>query len=73
MNSFDRTYAEIDLSAIQHNIMEARKNIQEDTKIMAIVKANAYGHGAVQVSKALYNLVDAYGVAIIEEALELRE
>ena len=39
---------------------------------MAIVKANAYGHGAVQVAKALYDQVDAYGVAMIEEGIELR-
>ena len=70
---FDRTYAQIDLSAIRHNIEEARKNIKQGTKIMAIVKANAYGHGAVPVSHALENLVDAYGVAIFEEAAELRD
>jgi len=73
VREYDRTYAEVNLDAIRHNIIEARKSIKADTKIMAIVKANAYGHGAVSVSKALEDLVDAYGVAIIEEALELRE
>ena len=72
MKEYDRTYAEVNLDAIRHNIMEARKNIKKDTKIMAIVKANAYGHGAVVVAKALEELVDACGVAMIEEALELR-
>lgn len=73
MRQFDRTYAEVNLQAVRHNIEEARKNIKSDTKIMAIVKANAYGHGAVPVSKALISQVDAYGVAMIEEALELRD
>ncbi len=73
MREFDRTYARIDLQAIRHNIQQTREHIQSGTKIMAVVKANAYGHGAVPVSKALTDLVDAYGVAIIEEALELRK
>ena len=73
MRQFDRTYAKVDLQAIRHNIEEAKKNIRTDTKIMAIVKANAYGHGAVPVAKALISQVDAYGVAMIEEALELRD
>lgn len=73
MREYDRTYAAINLQAIRHNIEEVRKNIQEKTKIMAVVKANAYGHGAVPVARALEDLVDAYGVAVIEEAIELRE
>lgn len=73
MKKYDRTYAQIDLQAIRHNIKEVRRKIAPGTKIMAIVKADAYGHGAVPVSKAVEDLVDAYGVAMIEEALELRE
>ena len=73
MKQFNRTYAEVNLDAIRHNIDEVHKNIKEGTKVMAIVKANAYGHGAVQVAKALYDQVDAYGVAMIEEAIELRK
>lgn len=73
MKNYDRTYAQVDLQAIRHNIKEVQKKIVPGTKIMAIVKANAYGHGAVPVSKALEDLVDAYGVAMIEEAVELRE
>ena len=55
MKQFNRTYAEVNLDAIRHNIDEVHKNIKEGTKVMAIVKANAYGHGAVQVAKALYD------------------
>lgn len=73
MREYDRTYALVNLSAIRHNILQVRNNIQKGTSIMAIVKANAYGHGAIPVAKALENLVDAYGVALIEEALALRE
>lgn len=72
MREYSRTYADVDLNAIRHNIRETRRSIKENTRIMAVVKANAYGHGAVRVSHALYDLVDAYGVAMIEEALELR-
>ncbi len=68
-----RAYAQVDLEAIRHNIREARKNVKPGTKVMAIIKADAYGHGAIKVAKALRNLVDAYGVAIIEEAIELRQ
>lgn len=73
MREYDRTYALVNLSAIRHNILQVRNNIQKGTSIMAIVKADAYGHGAIPVAKALENLVDAYGVALIEEALALRE
>lgn len=72
MKEYDRTYAEVDLQAIRHNINEVRKHIKPETKIMAIVKADAYGHGVLEVSGALSDMVDAYGVAMIEEALELR-
>lgn len=73
MREFDRTYAQIDLQAIRHNIREVKNHINRQTKVMAVVKANAYGHGAVPVAQALSDVVDAYGVAMIEEALELRE
>ncbi len=70
---YERTYAEVDLGAIRHNILEERKRVGKDVKIMAIIKADAYGHGDVRVAEALNDLVDAYGVAIPEEALHLRE
>lgn len=70
---YNRTYAEVDLGAIRFNIQEEQKRIGTDTKIMAVVKANAYGHGDIEVAGALDDLVDAYGVAVAEEALKLRE
>lgn len=63
--------AVIDLSALRHNIDRVRA-ITGNRKILAMVKANAYGHGAVRVSAALKNRVDAFGVASFEEAAELR-
>lgn len=67
-----RVRAEIDLSKIKNNIKEVRNKIGNSVKLMAIVKADAYGHGAVQVAKCLESDVDAFGVAIIEEGIELR-
>ena len=69
-----RVQANINLDAIRNNISKVKDSIKKDTRLMVIVKADAYGHGAVAVAKALENgIVDAYGVAIIEEAIELRE
>ena len=67
-------WAEIDLQAIDHNIDEVKKIIKPTTKIMAIVKANAYGHGAIPVAeRALKRGVEYLGVALLQEAIELRE
>lgn len=73
-SDYYRVQANINLAAIKNNISQVKSSISKDTKLMVIVKADAYGHGAVAVSKALENgIVDAYGVAIIEEAIELRK
>lgn len=67
-------WAEIDLAAIANNIKEIRRLVSRPTQIMAIVKANAYGHGAVEVSRvALEHGASWLGVAIFEEAEELRQ
>lgn len=66
-------WAEIDLDCIKHNMIEIRKQVGNKT-IIAIVKADAYGHGAIDVSSVLLeNGADKLGVAVITEALELRE
>ncbi|WP_026824474.1 alanine racemase [Exiguobacterium marinum] len=63
---------EIDRAAIAHNIKELSTRIPQD--IMAVVKANAYGHGAVEVAEiALENGATMLGVALLEEAIELRD
>jgi alanine racemase len=67
-------WAEVDLQAIKHNVNVARSFLAPNVEIMAIVKADAYGHGAVPVSKTLVEAgVERLGVALIEEARELKQ
>jgi alanine racemase len=67
------TYAEIDLAAIRHNIRQIRDTVGPTAKLIAVVKANAYGHGAVKVSRAALEAgADCLAVAIPEEGAELR-
>ncbi len=66
-----RTWAEIDLSALEHNYKTLRQRVQ--TKFLGVVKADAYGHGAVEVSRCLQSLgVDYLAVSSLDEARELR-
>lgn len=73
MKEYYRVYADIDLDAIYENVKNAKALLKKDTKMMAIVKADGYGHGAVEVARQIDELVDAYGVAILEEGIELRK
>ena len=73
MKTYYRVQAEIDLDAIYENAKRAKELTAPGTKFMAIVKADGYGHGAVQVAKELEPIADAYGVAILEEGIELRQ
>ena len=66
------TRAVIDLSALRHNLLISRQ-AAPNAKQMAIIKAHAYGHGMVYVAQALAEQADAFGVALIEEAIPLRE
>ena len=63
--------ARINLQALQHNFNRVRQ-FAPNSKIMAIIKANAYGHGLVRVAQVLPD-ADAFGVACLEEAITLRE
>jgi len=67
-----RVTATIDLAAIRHNLGVVRGSAPS-SKVMAAIKADAYGHGAVPVARALEDHVDAFAVACLEEALVLRE
>jgi alanine racemase len=72
--SMRSTYIKVDLNKLRHNFHTFKKTMGEEVKICAVVKADAYGHGAVEVSKVLMQLgVDALAVAIVDEATELRE
>lgn len=69
------TRATINLSHLKHNLSIARQTVS-DAHCMAIIKANAYGHGMVKIAQALSDLnngADAFGVACLEEAISLRE
>lgn len=70
---FFRVFATVSLDAIRNNIEKGRALLAPGTKLMGVVKADAYGHGAVPVAKAIEDLVDAYGVAMPEEGVELRK
>ena len=68
------TWAEIDLNAYAHNIKELRRVTRPGARLMAVVKADGYGHGAVEVARtALQNGAESLGVARLHEAVELRE
>ena len=68
------TFAHIDLQNLAFNLRSCREFIGSDVKYMAVVKANAYGHGAVECSRVLEaEGVDWFGVALVEEAIELRD
>ena len=73
MNRYLRCYAEISLEAIGHNIREVKKRLPEGVKLLGVVKANAYGHGAVPVASYVENQVDYFATATFVEAGELRE
>jgi len=74
LNNLRPTWLEIDLDTIGYNIREVQQHLEDSTDIMAIVKADAYGHGAVEVSKlAIQKGVRWLGVATVEEGVRLRE
>jgi alanine racemase len=66
------TWAEVNLRRLEDNLAAIRRKVAP-AKVMLVVKANAYGHGLVEVSKALAGKVDYIGVAVLEEGILLRE
>src|SRR5215813_3822172 len=67
------TWAEISLPALKHNYLTIRNHLRAPARLMAVVKANAYGHGAVECARALESIdADWFGVALVEEGIELR-
>jgi alanine racemase len=72
-NVLHRAWAEIDLSALAHNVESVRQRLPEQTKIMSVVKANAYGHGDAAICGKLWELgVKWFAVSNLEEALSVR-
>ncbi|MCF0142905.1 MAG: alanine racemase [Parasporobacterium sp.] len=68
-----RSWAEINLSAIEENILNLKAGLNEGVKSCAVIKADAYGHGAVRVGRYIEPIVDFFAVATLDEAIELRE
>ena len=68
-----RVYAGINLSAVLHNLEEMHKNIKKDTKIVAVIKTDGYGHGALPIAKAIEHVpyLWGYAVATADEAMAL--
>ena len=71
MLGYERTYAEVDLDAISHNIGAVRQRAA-GKKLLCVLKADAYGHGATAIARRLQGACDFFGVACMEEAVELR-
>ena len=72
-STYRPTWAEVDLDAVRYNLGNIRDLVDEKVDIMAVVKANAYGHGILQVSRALVKEgVNYLGVATVDEGLKLR-
>ena len=72
-STLKRTWAEVDLDALAHNYHILREIIGKNVRFLGVVKADAYGHGSVQVSKQLQDLgADYLAVSSIDEAMELR-
>jgi len=74
MKRYRNTWAEINLASIGYNIQQLKNLLPKNRKAMGVIKANGYGHGSVQVARAALDAgIDHLMVAILEEAIELRE
>ena len=72
LDMYYRAYIKVDLDCITENILAMKKNLKEGTAIAAVIKTDGYGHGAVPIAYALKNIAEAFAVATIEEAVNLR-
>jgi alanine racemase len=74
MHGHRPTHVEIDLDALRHNFQQAKETAGPARAVLAVVKADAYGHGAARIAPALQQAgADLFGVAMVEEGLELRQ
>ena len=74
MKTYSRVYAKIDLDAIAYNMEQMKQNIRPETKVMAVIKADGYGHGAGQIAEMMerWNYIWGFAVATLDEAVVLR-
>ena len=69
-----QVWAEIDMSAFDHNVKEFKRHVGDDVNLIGVIKANGYGHGATECAKVLnFNGINHVAVATIEEGVNLRE
>lgn len=74
MNMVKRTWAEISLNTIEHNYNVIRNKVADDTKVCCVIKADGYGHGAVELSQIYEKLgADFFAVSNIDEGIEIRK
>ena len=71
--SYDRTYAVVDLGRIVENLRLCKEKLRKGMAVCAVVKMDAYGHGIVEVAKAIEDECAMFGVATVEEAITLRK
>ena len=72
LDKYYRVYCQVNLDNIYENIININKNVSEGTSMVAVVKMDGYGHGAVPVAKKIDNCVEAYAVATVDEGINLR-
>ena len=74
LSATDRAWVELNMENLEHNINEFRNIIPKTTEVMAVVKANAYGNGAIPISKFLNSIgITNFAVATLQEGIELRQ
>ena len=74
MNDMQRSWAEVNLDAIEHNVKEIKSKLSPNTRLMGVVKADAYGHGFAETAETILESgADELAVAFIDEAIQLRK
>lgn len=73
MSRYYRTHAVVDTGKIKNNLIQIKKLVPDGCRTLAVIKADAYGHGSVRSALVLKDEADFFGVATVDEALELRE
>ncbi len=73
LDKYYRIYCQVNLDNIYENIVNIKKNVNDGTGMIAVIKMDGYGHGAVPVAKKIDSQVDAYAVATVDEGVNLRK
>lgn len=69
---YNRIYARINMDNLRYNVSKMKSLVKKDMKTLVVIKADAYGHGATEIARRIDDLSDYYGVATIDEGIELR-